>query len=100
MSVSKHHGRPPPGIDAQRNSEIDEKVEHTDYDLWNYAAAYPIPAYYHHIEVKFVVGCDAAEHDVPAVQDQWHANDVNDLIDKVVVELAVVEDHVVHVDTK
>ena len=45
-----------------------------------------------------MVGRDKTEHDVPGVEDQRHANDVNDLIDAVVVKLSVAVNHEGQVD--
>ena len=94
--VSKHHSGPPPCGDAERDFPINEEVDHTDYDLRDNSTANPVSKYWQ-LDVKLIVGREQTQHDVPAVEDERHADDVDDLVDLVVVELSIVVNHVVHV---
>ena len=97
--IAEHHGWPPPGRNSHCDLPIDEEVDHTDNDLRDNAAAYLVAAQNEVARIQLVVWRNQTEHDVPRIEDEGHANDVDDLVYCVCVEFAVVIDHVVHVYT-
>ena len=96
FDIAQHHGWPPPEGHCRGDLPVNEKIggAHTDIDPESRPDLVAKEGY---LKAKFDLRPPVAHHNVPSVNYDRHANYMDDLIDLVAMEFAIVENHVIPV---